>query len=77
MACDWAMGGPMMFGMLLFSILVIGAVVAAVVFLVRVLGGGERRDRGRALALLEERYARGEVDDEEFAHRREALVGRG
>ncbi len=71
MGCD----GSMMFGMFLLWVLVAAAVVAGVIFLLRAFGSGNR-DGGGALAILEERYARGEVDEEEFARRREALWGR-
>ncbi len=70
--CD----GSMMFGMFLLWALVAGAVVAGVIFVVRGLGSGNR-DAGAALAILEERYARGEVDEEEFTRRRDALRHRG
>jgi len=62
--------GPIM------MIVVIAAVVVAIVFLVRWLGGGSPRERGggrSALDILEERFARGEIDKEEFEERRRAL----
>ncbi|HKJ87149.1 MAG TPA: SHOCT domain-containing protein [Gammaproteobacteria bacterium] len=66
-------GGPFM---LLFWVLVI----VAVVLLVRWMMGGsqedrvtKRSDRNRALEILEERYARGEIDHEEYQRRREDL----
>jgi len=62
--------------MLLFWVLVI----VAVVLLVRWMMGGsqedrvtKRSDRNRALEILEERYARGEIDHEEYQRRREDL----
>ncbi len=73
MGCGW----PMMVGMLVVWTLVIGGVVAGVFFLVRALRDGGAADGGgsrSAIAILEERYARGEVDEEEFLHRREALL---
>lgn len=72
MGCGW----PMMIGMLVVWTVVIAGVVAGVFFLVRALRS-DGNDRGRSrgpLAILEERYARGEVDEEEFLSRREALV---
>ena len=62
--------GPFM--MLLF----LGAVVLVVVLLVRGLGGtggGERRGKTEAMEILRERFARGEIDREEFEQRRQAL----
>ena len=69
--------GPLM--MLLF----LGIVVAVIVLIVRWLGGS-RHDapmlapgatRGRApVDILEERFARGEIDKEEFEERRRILT---
>lgn len=70
----------MIFGPLFF-VLVLVAVIAAVVLLVRWLGGpwhgtaAARHDApGRApLDILKERFARGEIDKEEFEERRRVL----
>ena len=74
---DW---GPWGFGMIfgpLFMILVLGVVVAVVVLLVRLLGGPwapHDTPPGRTpLDILKERYARGEIDKEEFEERRRLL----
>lgn len=79
----WGMGGGW-FGMILFWILTI----VAIVWLVRNLDGGRsasdrdanvRRDAlgdDRALAILRERYARGEIDSDEFERRKRDLVGK-
>ena len=62
-------------GMLVFWALIIGAVVV----LVRAFGGGrsggsESPPRGRtALDILGERYARGEIDKNEFEQKRRDL----
>lgn len=57
-------------------------VIAAIVWLVRSLAGrDDRSDRGRdsapgesrARAILDERYARGDISTEEYRERREAL----
>jgi len=66
--------GPVM------MIVVIAAVVAAIVLLVRWLGGGPGSRAGgagrrSALDILEERFARGEIDKAEFEERRRALEG--
>jgi len=78
----WGDGWPgMIFGplMMVFWLVV---VVGAVVLLVRWLGGGSAAGgRGRGpgqggrspLDILKERYARGEIDDEEYARRRRVL----
>jgi len=62
------------FGMILFW----GLLIAGVVVLVRVLGGFGGRagphDGGRtALDILRERYAKGEIDKQEFEQKRRDL----
>lgn len=75
---DWGGGG---FGMIfgpIFMILVLAAVIAVAVLLVRGLGGPwygtHSAQPGRTpLDILKERYARGEIDKEEFEERRRVL----
>lgn len=72
----------MIFGPLMM-ILVLVTVIVAVVFVVRWLGGGPWSGsasasppllpENRALNILKERYARGEIDREEFEERRRVL----
>lgn len=55
-----------------------GAVITAIVLAVRYLSGGDRRPRATGASrspedVLADRYARGEIDDEEF-RRRTALL---
>ena len=77
---DWGGGWyGMIFGPL-FMILVLAAVVAAVVLLVRWLGGPwhgaapPHAPPGRTpLDILKARFARGEIDKEEFEERRRVL----
>jgi putative membrane protein len=62
----------------LTMILFIAAIVALVVLLVRWLGGSGDRGVGsgsanRPLEILQERFARGEIDKEEFEKRRRVL----
>ncbi|MDZ7749968.1 MAG: SHOCT domain-containing protein [Halofilum sp. (in: g-proteobacteria)] len=69
----WFMG-PIM--MLLFLALVVGVVVLAVRWSGGVGGdiaGSPRQGGSRARAILEERFARGEIDEEEFRKRKQAL----
>ena len=68
----WMILGPVM------MIGVIAAIVAVVVLLVRWLGGGhgatQPNPSGKAaLDVLEQRFARGEIDREEFEERRRVL----
>ena len=52
-------------------------VIIAIVMLIRAAGrssnSGEHRET--PLEILEKRYARGEIDDEEFAHQKRELGG--
>lgn len=66
-----AWGWMMFFWMLLFF----GLVVAAIVLLVRGLPPHrwQRQGGSRAREILEERFARGEIDREEYEERRRAL----
>jgi len=55
----------------------IAIIVVAVILLRRelpYLHAGYRQGSSPALRLLEERYARGEIDRDEFLHRREVLL---
>jgi len=68
----WGVGGlVMMLTMLLFWGLVIAGLVVGIRWLVR-QAGDDRPDR--ALDILRERYARGEISKEEFETRRQDLT---
>jgi len=74
----WGGGWGMMLGPVAWLVFMAVA-VALVVLLVRWLAGGERGERPsrparKPLDILEERFARGEIDEEEFRRRKEALV---
>jgi putative membrane protein len=65
---------------LLILLLIVAVLVAGLVYLFRALRtptGGENRATGsdRSLQILDERYARGEIDDDEYQQRRRALGG--
>ena len=63
---------------MLIPLLFLGLIVTGVIVLVRKLWPeDERRFRGsRALDLLDERYAKGEIDREEYQRRRQDILGR-
>ena len=69
-------GGPWM----VVWLLLLAALVVAAVIVLRVLwgrgsgSGGPRTRADQALRILEERYARGEIDREEFEERRRTLT---
>jgi putative membrane protein len=74
----WGGGwGGMLFG-LIMMLLVIAAIVAVVVLVVRMLAGagsGIAKPSGKTPTdILEERFARGEIDAEEFEERRRVLA---
>ncbi|MDF1607195.1 SHOCT domain-containing protein [Hoeflea sp. YIM 152468] len=70
------------FGMVLgpiFMILVLVGIVLGVVYLMRHFGGagasfGASHSDGRALAILKERYAKGEIDTKEYEERKAGLA---
>lgn len=71
---DWNGWGYGMFLGPLFMILVVVAIVAAVVVVLRPLSGAPSPPfANRALDILKERYARGEIDKNEFEERRRSL----
>ncbi len=60
--------------MLLWMLLVWAGLIALIVWAVRAASDRpDTRRHGRALEVLEERFARGEIDREEFEDRRRAL----
>lgn len=75
----WHMGDGwgwwMMFGWL-WMVALWGLIVWAAVYIARRLSGSPEtpRSRSNALDILEERYARGELTDEEFDKRRRRIL---
>jgi putative membrane protein len=61
--------------MLLWMTLVMGGTILLIIWGVRQLTGSGRQGDSRALEILEERYARDEIDREEFESRRQDLRG--
>jgi putative membrane protein len=74
---DWGWG-HMMFGSLMM-ILFWGGIILAIVFAVRWLGGATSHSaapptsRKSALDILQDRFARGEIDKDEFEERKRLL----
>ena len=70
------------FGMVLgpiFMILIVVGIVAGIIYLLRLFGiaepaSGSHAAHDRALALLKERYAKGEIDSTEFTERKKLLA---
>jgi putative membrane protein len=74
----WGVGGMMLGGGLAMLLFWAGAILL-VVLLVRLLGGfgpqeSINRSRPTALEILQERYARGEIDKPEYDERRRTLM---
>ncbi|MBS3908541.1 MAG: SHOCT domain-containing protein [Actinobacteria bacterium] len=79
----WGWDGGFGFGgvfMLFVMVLFWGLFIAGIVYLVKVLGGSgtaPAREPGgnKALDILKERYARGEIDTEEYTTKKRELEG--
>lgn len=71
---DWGYGygTGMMFGPILWLV-VLGLIVAGIIWLVRRLDGGTGPGQNNALAELDLRFARGEIDPEDYAARKKLL----
>ena len=74
---SWIGSGSLWWWMLpvhgLFSLLILVLVVWAVIALVRPMAGGKGGARSPALDALDERYARGEIQREEYLQKRHDL----
>lgn len=73
---DWGVGGWI--AMSLMMLVFWGGLIALVVWLIRSSHNGRLADRtqnptDRGEEVLAERFARGEIDEAEFTHRRELL----
>ena len=71
-------GGAMGFGLMMiigpiFMLALIAGIAAVVFFVFRGMGGGGSGNQ-RAIEILQERFARGEIDRDEFEERRQALA---
>jgi len=74
---EWGWGG--MFLGPLFGILFIAAIVVAILLVIRAIGGGVETGKARgggktALDILDERFARGEIEIKEYEDRKRVLT---
>lgn len=77
---NWGYSGPGFFGMGLGMLLFWALLIGGVIVLVRWLAGGSKRraaspETPSALEILAQRYARGEIDREEYEQKRRDLGG--
>ena len=74
MMSPWGMGWMGMFFMLVFWILVIVGLFLLIRWLLQATPGKRQEQREpRSVEILKERYARGEIDKEEFEQKRKDL----
>lgn len=71
----WDPGAGWIVLMLLMMALFWGGTILLIIWGVRQFTGSSRQRDSRALEILEERYARGDIDREEFESRRQDLRG--
>ena len=73
---SWGMGGFGMIFMIVFWVLAIAGLVFFVIWLIQAATGQKGNidnNSSRAIEILKERYARGEIDKAEFEKKRELL----
>ena len=80
-ADTWGMHGDVgwgwMLSMMVMMVLIWGAIIFVVVWLVRGAFSGQQRGRNESpLEILERRFAEGDISREDYEARREALVHR-
>ncbi|MBI4709025.1 MAG: SHOCT domain-containing protein [Candidatus Portnoybacteria bacterium] len=77
MGYDWGTGAWMGGGLgWLFMIIFWAAVILGIVYLVKLVAGQGREERKEksAFDILKERYARGEINKEEFEQKKKDLI---
>lgn len=70
----WGMMFLMMLVMLVFWVLILGGIIALVVWAIRGFGPRLGRREDEALAILDQRFARGEINQEECEMRQHELL---
>ena len=74
---NWGMGWFGMIFMMIFWVLVIVGLVFLIKWLIQTTGSGKAAEQtgSRAVEILKERYARGEIDKAEFESKKKDLLG--
>ena len=74
---NWGMGWFGMIFMMIFWVLVIVGLVFLIKWLIQTTGSGKFTEQtgSRAVEILKERYARGEIDKAEFESKKKDLLG--
>ena len=74
---NWGMGWFGMIFMMIFWVLVIVGLVFLIKWLIQTTGSGKTdgHTSSRAIEVLKERYARGEIDKTEFESKKKDLLG--
>ena len=74
---NWGMGWFGMIFMMIFWVLVIVGLVFLIKWLIQTTSSGKAAEQkgSRAIEILEERYARGEIDKAEFETKKKDLLG--
>ena len=62
--------------MMAFPLLIVVALIAIVIWAAREFGIGGQPSRDRALEILDQRYASGEIEHDDYERRRGALLRR-
>ncbi|MEW9669779.1 SHOCT domain-containing protein [Ammoniphilus sp. 3BR4] len=61
------------FGMMFWMFLQWGLLLTGIYFLIRWISGGKAKSEDHALDILRERFAKGEISEEEFNHKKAIL----
>jgi len=76
MGSGWMWGGTgigMVVGMLFWVLLIVGAVLLVIWAVQRFTAGGGAKVEESALDILNKRYARGEIDRDEYDEKKKAI----
>lgn len=61
------------FGMMFWMFLKWGLLITGIYFLIRWISGGKAKSEDHALDILRERFAKAEISEEEFNHKKAIL----